>query len=145
MRDAAAILQVAIPFTWLGLVAGISFLEAPLKFRAPGITIPLGLGIGRLVFRAVNRLEAVLAAVLLVALALRSPAAPEWGVAAAVLIILTGQLAALRPALDRRAEQVIAGSPPPPSHLHVAYILLETVKVILLPTLGVLLAQDLLA
>jgi len=27
-------------------VLAISFLEAPLKFRAPGITIQLGLGIG---------------------------------------------------------------------------------------------------
>ena len=96
-------------------------------------------------FRAVNWLEAVLAAVLLVVLALHSPAAPEWGLAAAVLVVLAVQVAALRPALDRRAEQVIAGSPPPPSHLHVTYIVLEVVKVILLPTLGVLLAQDLLA
>ncbi|MBL7493747.1 hypothetical protein I6A60_35110 [Frankia sp. AgB1.9] len=144
MRDTAAVLQVAIPFVWFGLVAGISFLEAPLKFRAPGITIPLGLGIGRLVFRAVNRLEVGLAAVLLVALALHAPAAPAWGVTAAVFGVLAIQLAALRPALDRRAEQVIAGNPPPPSHRHVAYIVLEALKVILLPTLGVLLAQALL-
>ncbi|ADP78932.1 hypothetical protein [Pseudofrankia inefficax] len=144
MRDTAVVLQVAIPFVWFGLVAGISFLEAPLKFRAPGITIPLGLGIGRLVFRAVNRLEVVLAAVLLVALALHTPTAPAWGVTAAVLGVLAVQLAVLRPALDRRAEQIIAGNPPPPSHRHVAYIVLEAVKVILLPILGVLLAQVLL-
>ena len=47
-------LGVAAIFVWLGMVFAISFLEAPLKFRAPGITIPLGLGIGRLVFRALN-------------------------------------------------------------------------------------------
>jgi len=33
--------------TAVTLVA-ISFLEAPLKFRAPGVTVPFGLGIGRL-------------------------------------------------------------------------------------------------
>ncbi|WP_045876590.1 hypothetical protein [Pseudofrankia sp. DC12] len=144
MRDAARVLQVAVPFVWLGLVAGISFLEAPLKFRAPEITIPLGLGIGRLVFRAVNRLEIALGALLLLALALHAPATPAWGVTAAILAVLAVQVAALRPSLDRRAVQVIAGNPPPPSHLHVAYIALEAVKVILLPTLGALLAQELL-
>lgn len=34
------------------MVLAISFVEAPPKFRAPGTTIPLGLGIGRPVFRA---------------------------------------------------------------------------------------------
>lgn len=41
---------VALTFVWLGMVLAISFLEAPLKFRAPGVTLPIGLGIGRLVF-----------------------------------------------------------------------------------------------
>ena len=44
----------ALTFVWLGMVVAISFLEAPIKFRAPGITVPLGVGIGRLVFRALN-------------------------------------------------------------------------------------------
>jgi hypothetical protein len=42
----------------------------------------------------------------------------------------------LRPPLDRRAVRVIAGDAVPPSHLHVAYIALEVVKVVLLPVLG---------
>ncbi|WP_237562181.1 hypothetical protein [Glutamicibacter soli] len=44
--------QVLAPALRLGLVTGISFIEAPLKFTAPEITIPLGSGIGRLVFFA---------------------------------------------------------------------------------------------
>ena len=59
--------QVAVTFTWLGLVLGISFLEAPLKFRAPGLTVEVGVGIGRLVFRALNAVEGVAAVVLLIA------------------------------------------------------------------------------
>lgn len=31
-------------------------MEAWLKFRAPGITLPLGLGIGKLVFNALNKM-----------------------------------------------------------------------------------------
>ena len=53
---------VAATFVWLGMVLAISFIEAPLKFRAPGVTLPIGLGIGRLVFRALTRRsDAVLA------------------------------------------------------------------------------------
>lgn len=69
---AASVVQVAVAFVWVGMVLGISFLEAPLKFRAPGITVPIGLGIGRLVFTALNRIELVFAIVLCVALALES-------------------------------------------------------------------------
>jgi hypothetical protein len=43
---------VAGVFIWLGMVLAISFMETPLKFRAPRITLQLGLGIGRLVFTA---------------------------------------------------------------------------------------------
>lgn len=41
---------IAAVFIWIGFVGVISFMEAWLKFRAPGITLSLGLGIGRLVF-----------------------------------------------------------------------------------------------
>jgi len=54
MRGLVVVVGVAAPFVWLGMVVAISFVETPLKFRAPGITVPLGLGIGRLVFRALN-------------------------------------------------------------------------------------------
>jgi hypothetical protein len=52
MNTTSAATAGAVTFVWLGMVLAISFLEAPLKFRAPGVTIPVGLGIGRLVFRS---------------------------------------------------------------------------------------------
>ena len=64
----AAAVAVAATFVWLGMVLAISFLEAPLKFRAPGVTLQIGLGIGRLVFRALNACELVLAVTVAVAL-----------------------------------------------------------------------------
>lgn len=51
----------ALIFFWCGCVTAISFLEAWLKFRAPGVTVPIGLGVGRLVFAALNKLEWALA------------------------------------------------------------------------------------
>jgi uncharacterized membrane-anchored protein len=49
-----AAVAVAVVFVWVGMVLATSFLEAPLKFRAPNVTLQIGLGIGRLVFRALT-------------------------------------------------------------------------------------------
>ena len=101
-------LAVAAVFVWHGMLLAISFLEAPLKFRAPGITIQLGLGIGRLVFRALNVCEVVLAAAALVGVVLgRAPAGALIAVVVAVAA-LGAQIVAVRPALQRRSDAVLA-------------------------------------
>ena len=122
-------------FTWLGMVLAISFLEAPLKFRAPGVTIPLGLGIGRLVFRALNRAELVLLALVLVGVALDPRPLLIVGTSA-LTALLAVQLAAVRPALNRRSDRVLAGEELPRSHGHLVYVVLELVKVALLIAVG---------
>ena len=139
MTTTGQVIGAGTAFAWLGMVLAISFLETPLKFRAPGITLPLGLGIGRLVFRALSATEIILAAVLLAALFTYRPGIAGWlllGTAGALLATQTGLL---RPRLDRRAGQIIAGHTPPPSRLHLAYIALEILKVATLVALGTLL------
>jgi hypothetical protein len=54
MGSFAAATGAAATFVWMGMVLAISFLEAPLKFRAPGLILAVGLSIGRLVFRATS-------------------------------------------------------------------------------------------
>lgn len=131
-------LTAAATFTWLGMVLAISFLEAPLKFRAPGVTVPLGLGIGRLVFRGLNAVEVVLGAVIVVTLVLGRPGPPALVGAVVAVACLLVQLVAVRPALSRRTERVLAGDDTGPrSHAHLAYIGLELVKVAALLVLGV--------
>jgi hypothetical protein len=145
----AAVVQLAVPFVWFGMVLAISFVETPLKFRAPGITVPLGLGIGRLVFRALNAAELALAATLTLALlASNADDVNAGGKATIVLItiwtLLLVQVIVLRPRLDRRVRQLIDGQNPPRSHLHLAYVAAECAKVVLLPALGILLVDRLL-
>src|ERR1700751_4804208 len=85
-------MQTAVPvaiaavFVWLGMVLAISFVETPLKFRAPGVTLPIGLGIGRLVFRVLNACELALAAVVIGSFA-ATPPTIAIAVAAAVAVI----------------------------------------------------------
>ena len=138
MTGAAAV-AVAATFVWLGMVLAISFLEAPLKFRAPDVTLRIGLGIGRLVFRALNACELVLAATVGAALLADRPgngAAAAYVVAALALVV---QLVGVRPALTRRTDSVLAGHAGPRSRAHLAYVVLELVKVAALVVTGVLL------
>jgi hypothetical protein len=136
------VLGVGLPFAWWGAVLAVSFLETPLKFRAPGITVPLGLGIGRLVFRALNGLELLLALAVVVGLttARPGPSGATWLLLATLLAVLLTQVTVVRPRLDRRAAAVIAGEELPASRLHLGYIAGEVVKLLALPALGVVVA-----
>lgn len=127
------IVAAAAALVWFGMVVAISFLEAPLKFRAPGVTVPLGLGIGRIVFRTLNIAEALLAVVVLVSLLLAGAwtAGPVWLCAAIAVLVI--QLAVVRPLLQRRSNRVLDGEPGTRrSHAHLFYVGFELVKVIAL-------------
>lgn len=130
---------VAGIFVWLGMVLAISFIEAPLKFRAPGVTLQLGLGIGRLVFRALNTAELVLGAAVLVALALQPPPLPVVVTVLVAVVALAVQLLAVRPRLSRRSDAVLAGEDGVRSRAHYVYVGLEVIKVIALLVSGILL------
>jgi hypothetical protein len=135
---AVSAVAVAVTFVWLGMVLAISFLEAPLKFRAPGVTVPIGLGIGRLVFRVLNGVEAVLALLVVIALILDRPDVVALAALALAVVVLVVQLAVVRPRLSRRTDLVLAGRDDVPrSHAHRAYVALEGVKVVSLLVGGV--------
>ncbi|MFD7920003.1 hypothetical protein ACFV3R_12340 [Streptomyces sp. NPDC059740] len=137
MNAASAATAAAVTFVWLGMVLGISFLETPLKFRAPGVTLPVGLGIGRLVFRALNRVEVVLALAVIVAVAVGGPPVPVVVLTALAALLLVAQLLVVRPRLTRRSDQVLAGSSTPRSRAHLGYVATESLKVLTLLALGV--------
>ncbi len=140
----ASATAAALMFLWVGMVAAISFLEAPLKFRAPGVTLPIGLGIGRLVFGALNAVEAVLAVIVIAAVILDPPppaAIVAVGVAASALVV---QLAVVRPRLRRRSNMVLAertraAGTTSRSRTHYAYTALEIVKMVGLIVGGIVL------
>ncbi|MBW0018893.1 MAG: hypothetical protein JO236_15295 [Mycobacterium sp.] len=137
MSTSAGVL-IAVTFVWLGMVLAISFLEAPLKFRAPEVTLRIGLGIGRLVFRALNAVEVGFALVLVTVLAAGHPPVSVVSALSVVVVALATQLIAVRPRLTRHSDQVLAGLDVPRSRAHYAYIALETIKVIALLVAGIL-------
>lgn len=131
---------VAAPFVWLGMVMAISFVETPLKFQAPGITLSLGLGIGRLVFPVLNLLE-LLSALAVTGLLLRrrrrgATSRRVWALLAGLWAVLLTQAFGLRPVLDDRVAVLIAGGEVPDAPWHLLYIALELLKALGLVTLG---------
>jgi hypothetical protein len=118
------------------MVLAISFLEAPLKFRAPDVTVRIGLGIGRLVFRALNRVEAVLAVVVVVAVAVCGPPVAVLVLTVLAVVLPAVQIGAVRPVIDRRSDRVLAGEDLPRSRAHLLYVACEPVKLVTLVALG---------
>jgi hypothetical protein len=137
VSEIARYMQLLVPMLWVGMVVAISFLEAPIKFRAPGVTLPVGLGIGRLVFQALNTVEVVLLVVLSAAFLAAAPPAVALVLLVSVAVVLLCQVAVVRPLLGRRSARILAGESRPRSRMHWVYIALEVAKVGLLIVLAV--------
>lgn len=126
-------------YLWIGFVTAISFMEAWLKFRAPGVSIPIGLGIGRLVFNALNKAEWIFAMVIFAGYLISKQNLLTLNniLFYLPLALLITQTFWLLPALDSRAEMHIKGLEVPPSSLHIYYVTMETVKVACLFIFGI--------
>lgn len=123
---------------WSGCLLAISFMESWLKFRAPGVTLPVGLSIGKLVFSALNKMEWFFAAVIFVCYFFNKEHADT---ASIVLFGLTCLLLLMQtiwwlPALNVRADAIVAGKTLPSSSLHWYYIGAEIIKLSLLIVFG---------
>lgn len=116
---------------WIGFVAAISFMEAWLKFRAPGVTLQLGLGIGQLVFKALNKVELVLAFIIGIMgfLTQDSWNGLEYVLYFIALGVLLLQTFWLLPVLDKRIKAHLDNIPLPKSNTHFIYVAAELVKV----------------
>ena len=119
---------------WIGLLIGISFIEAPLKFQAPGITTELGVGIGRIVFNFSNKVQLVLLIILLASffnkrVGFDANFTPMLTIVTVVMLIQTFYFL---PILDERVSLVLRGQEPSVSFHHFGFIIGELIKLITL-------------
>ncbi len=138
MNKNIAIAITMLTFLWVGLLCGISFLEAPLKFQAPGITLELGLGIGKLVFGALTKIEMSITALIIAGLIILKPVRKQWIFYIIAFIIVAIDNAVLMPILDARIDLITSGTTPPASDAHWWYVGLEAIKLISLITAGII-------
>ena len=132
-------LAIISVFLWIGFVCAISFMEAWLKFSAPGVTIPIGLGIGRLVFSALNKVEWLLGLLIIGNLIVSKNKLATFSnlLYFIPILLLVLQTFWLLPALDARAEISIQGQIPPASTLHYYFVGIEIIKIGCLTIFGI--------
>lgn len=129
-------LLVCISLIWLGMILGISFLETPVKFKAPSVSLEIGLDVGRQVFGVFNKVECALAlamAILTVIIRQKDRLVIPLGVVWSSLALQTFWLL---PILDDRVELILQGQTPAPSYLHAIYVVLEVLKAVALAVYG---------
>lgn len=126
-------LRSVLPGVWIGLLIGLSFLETPLKFLAPGVTLEIGLGIGRLVLTAANIASAVLLVAITCVTAVRPrPPRAAWITLGAIWLVFLIEVVVIRPILNARSDIIIAGGDPGGSSLHTLYVAADILILILL-------------
>lgn len=120
-------------------------MESWLKFQAPNITLELGLGIGKLVFTALNIMEIVFlisVSINSIVLYKKENKSIHYSFLIIVLIMLM-QTSWLLPILNTRAEQIINGIILEKSNIHFIYVMLEVLKVVCLFIFGTTLLNKL--
>ncbi|MEP0365963.1 MAG: hypothetical protein ABJN36_10780 [Cyclobacteriaceae bacterium] len=131
--------MVVAVFLWIGFVCAISFMEAWLKFQAEGVTLAIGLSIGRLVFDALNKVEWAFALSMIISILwskdqlFQKTNTPYL----IVLLLLILQTFWLLPTLDSRAQMLIAGKEVCASNTHFYYVGMETIKLVCLIVFGI--------
>uniref|UniRef100_K3WAX3 DUF4149 domain-containing protein n=1 Tax=Globisporangium ultimum (strain ATCC 200006 / CBS 805.95 / DAOM BR144) TaxID=431595 RepID=K3WAX3_GLOUD len=158
-KDAATVL---LSLLWLGFVLAISFTEAWVKFKAPFLPKHLGLDIGRCVFGALNAVELALCAGIWVIQMVGSSSFTPLDASTVLItltIILGTQFAFLFPKLElggdfalyealknqsdeslsfhqkmvfKEIRKNVKANARPSKFYHVAYVLAEVAKVVLL-------------
>jgi hypothetical protein len=128
-------LLAIILLLWAGMILGISFLEAWVKFRAPSLSKPVGLDVGRTVFRAFHQAQWMLIAIFLAAMAFL----PGVCLYSLYLLIplLAGSLLSVQafwlfPPLCRNVELILANKEPIKGPYHWIYGVVEISKLFLL-------------
>jgi hypothetical protein len=137
-------LAIALIYLWVGFVSSISFMEAWLKFRAPGMSLSIGLSVGKIVFSALNRMEWIFSVLIISVLFLQGYNLSNYNNLLLFLpiFILALQTFWLLPGLNIRAELIMQGKKPLPSFLHLYFIVLEILKVICLSVFGAVLFKN---
>jgi Domain of unknown function (DUF4149) len=127
---------------WAGIVIGISFIEAPVKFRTPTLSRSVAFDVGRTVFRASQWVQLGFGLLALCTALLGRAPRRAWACFLLASGTLVLQMAWIFPVLDARAQTVIAGGVPAGASPHALYGALEVLKVLALLAAGVLSLQS---
>ncbi|MGU3374772.1 hypothetical protein [Chryseobacterium sp. M5A1_1a] len=117
-----------------GIFMTVSFLETPLKFQVPGMTLPIALGLGKMMFGISTAIQGIFLALILILMVIsrRNYTKPDGMLFIILVIILVLEQFWMLPILDARVDLLSAGKSLPPTPLHDYFIYAETTKALTL-------------
>ena len=136
-REAASMIAAI----WIGLILGVSFFAAPIKFKAVGIDLEQLLAVGKVTFQAFSWIEFA-ALVLLVCASLINPTRNVViGISLLCLMLLIQKFGIL-PGLDNELDRTVAGETVDKTNLHFLYVAIDCVKLVILFFLSLILRKE---
>ncbi len=133
-------LVFAISFFWFGLMLAISFLETPLKFQVPGMTLPIALELGKIMFGVSTNIQLGLMILIFLNFIFNAKQLSKVMLLSSILLALILGLEKfwMLPILDARADILASGKGLPPTPLHDYFIYAEVAKLVLIVFLGII-------
>ncbi|WP_461636628.1 hypothetical protein [Labilibaculum euxinus] len=125
-----------LSFVWVGFLLAISFMEAWVKFRAVSLDLPTGLDVGVHVFGALNMIERIFSAMLLVYVFINYTDKVVVLTGLTIFTFVVAQSGYLLPELNQHAQLIIMGMVPEKNSIHHIYVLMEVLKLVALLVLG---------
>ncbi|MDE5423278.1 hypothetical protein L3073_13750 [Ancylomarina sp. DW003] len=125
-----------VSFIWVGFILSISFMEAWVKFRAESLDLPTALDVGQHVFGALNMVERLFSAFLLLVLFYKYTDRIIVTSGVVVFTFIVAQSGYLLPELNEHAQLIIQGMQPEKSSVHMMYGVMEILKLVALIVLG---------
>ena len=113
-----------------GVFITVSFLETPMKFQVQGITLPVALDLGKLMFGISTKIQCAVLVIILGIMILfrKNHTKYDFMIITVLLLILALEKFWMLPVLDARATLLSAGKPLEPTKLHDYFIYAETAK-----------------
>jgi hypothetical protein len=126
---------------WIGLILGVSFFAAPIKFTAVGIGLEQLLAVGKVTFQAFSWIE-LSTFVLLVCASLKNlTRGVVIGIFLLCLLLLIQKFGIL-PGLDTELDRTVAGETVATTNLHFIYVAIDCVKLAILFFLSLILRNE---
>ena len=131
--------QIRYPFVfalfsfWFGVLLSISFLETPIKFFVPGMTLPVALELGKIMFGISTWIQFAILFLIVLNFILSKKECTKMMVIVIVILafILFLEKFWMLPILDARADLLASGKAVPPTTLHDYFIYTESTKLAL--------------
>lgn len=117
-----------------GVFITISFLETPMKFQVSGMTLPVALELGMMMFGISTKIQCVFLILIIAVMCIsrKNYKKTDFLMVLLVVIILLLEKFWMLPVLDTRAQLLSAGKPVPPSEMHNYFIYAESAKALFL-------------